>query len=191
MKRRVERLEAEPGAEEGVERGRAERELAGPEPARVREREALAPSSRPKTHARVRRLVAEQQRAGHPQVHEQERLAGELPDQVLAAPPEPLDARPSSAAASSRGRDRVAPARVEHAQLGQRAALDVRREVAADRLDLGQLGHRRGDLRSARLALRSSARRSRSSRRSEMPSAARTARSTVRGSPARPRERLG
>ena len=41
-------------------------------------------------HARVRRLLrrVEQQRAGHPQVHEQVPVAVELPDQILAATPE-------------------------------------------------------------------------------------------------------
>ena len=66
----------------------------------------------------------------------------ELPHQVLAAAPERLDAAPGAGGGHLLARERAAPPRVEHLELGEHAALDVRREVAADRLDLGQLGHR-------------------------------------------------
>ena len=49
--------------------------------------------------------------------------------------------RPSTAAASSAGASGIAPARVEDLQRGDAAPLDEGREMAADRLDLGQLGH--------------------------------------------------
>src|SRR3954447_4565901 len=137
----LERLDAEALGEEVVERLRAERELAGAEPARVDELQ-LRPLEGER-HACVGRALVrvEQQRAGHPQVQQQVRLVLELPPQVLAAAAEPLDA-----AALDRGGEllrggRERPSGVVDLEPLERAAVDVRREVAADGLDLGQLGH--------------------------------------------------
>ena len=139
----VERLEAEPRVEERVVLRRA-RAAARPSRSGAGRRSDSSWSPRSKTHARVRRvrLGVEQQRPGHAQVHGQEDVVGELGDQVLAAPAEPLDAPPlGRASASSRGasgRDQRSSTDLEPLQ---RPALDVRREAAADRLDLGELGH--------------------------------------------------
>ena len=121
----------------------AERQLAGAEAARVVE-EQLAPVVEREAHARVARRLrrVEQQRARHPQVQHQVDVVLELPDQVLAAPGERVDAAALDGGGDLLAGERAAPARVEHLQRGQHAALDVGREMAADRLDLGQLGHR-------------------------------------------------
>ena len=150
----LERLDAEAGVEEGVERLRAERELAGAEAARVVEDEHVVAEVEPHPHVPRRRGRVEQERAGHAQVHEQEDVVGELPDEVLAAAGELLD----DAALDRRGqlgrRERPGPARVEHLHGLERASFDVGRQMAADRLDFGELGHRpiRLDSRAARSA---------------------------------------
>ena len=104
-------------------------------------------SSRPSSSANRTRRVArrrrrvEQQRAGHAQVQHQVDVVLELPDQVLAAPAERLDAPPRDRRGDLRARERPAPALVVDLERGQHAPLDVGREMAADRLDLGQLRH--------------------------------------------------
>jgi hypothetical protein len=80
-------------------------------------------------------------------VHEQERVVLELPDQVLAAPREALDAAALDGVDDGLGRKRQAPARVGDRQPRDDAPLDEGRELAADRLDLGEL--RNGYLRGA------------------------------------------
>ena len=139
-----ERLEAEAGGEERVARGGAERDLARPEAPRVAEADLVRAGVEDEADAdvgRVRRRV-EQQHARHAQVHEQERVVLELPHEVLAAPREPLDAPPLERVADRAGLERQAPAGVEDVERRQLAPLDDGRELAADRLDLGELGHR-------------------------------------------------
>ena len=138
-----ERLDPKAGGEELVARRTAERQLAGAEAARVVEVE-LAPVAEREAHARVarRRRRVEQQRPRHAQVQHQVDVVLELPDQVLAAAVERLDAAALHGGGDLGAGERTAPALVAHLQRGQHAALDVGRQVAADRLDLGQLGHR-------------------------------------------------
>ena len=64
-----------------------------------------------------------------------------LPEEVLAAPAEVLDAPSDERVDERRGRQRLAPPGIGDLQRLQRATLDQRRELAADRLDLGKLGH--------------------------------------------------
>ena len=101
--------------EERVARLAAERELAGAEAARVVE-EQLAPVVEREAHAAVARRLrrVEQQRARHAQVQQQVDVVLELPDQVLAAPRERLDAPALDRGGDLRARERAAPARVEH-----------------------------------------------------------------------------
>ena len=92
---------------------RAEQQVTGPESAWVDVHQAMA-AVELEPHPRVRRLAGgiEQQRARHPQVHEQVAVAGERPDQVLARRADPLDRRAASAA-STGWRVRARPARIE------------------------------------------------------------------------------
>jgi hypothetical protein len=132
---------AAPRREERVALLDAERQLAGAEAARVGEGEVGARDAQPDAGVRRRAGRVEQERAGHAQVHEQERVVLEPPDQVLAPPAELRDRAAFQRRGQLRGRERARPALVEHLEPLQRAVLHVRREVAADRLDLGQLGH--------------------------------------------------
>ena len=139
----AERLDPEARVEEGVELRAAERELAGAEAARVAEGDDVAIVEL-QAHAhvgRVARRVVEQV-AGHAQVHEQEHLAGGLEDEVLAPPVQALDLAALERVAQRLRVQRLTPARVQNLERAQRAPLHERREAAADRLDLGQLGHR-------------------------------------------------
>src|SRR3712207_9486053 len=63
---------------------------------RVAEPELVGAAVELEAHARVGRVRrrVDEQRAGHPQVREQEDVVLELPHEVLAAPSEPLDAAP-------------------------------------------------------------------------------------------------
>jgi hypothetical protein len=80
-------------------------------------------------------------------VHEQEGVVLELPDQVLAAARQALDAAALNGVDDRLGRERQAPARVGDLQPCDDTPLDEGRELAADRLDLGEL--RNGYLRGA------------------------------------------
>ena len=157
--------------EELVARVAAERELARAEAARVVE-EQLLPVVEAEAHPPVARRLrrVEQQRPGHAQVQHQVDVVLELPDQVLAAPRERLDPPALDGGGDLGARDRGAPAGIEHLEPLQHPALDARREVAADRLHLGQLGHP--------LSLRPSATAASSSA-SDMPSVRRSTRSVV------------
>jgi hypothetical protein len=106
----------------------------------------VAPGIQHEPHALIGRLVGrvEQERAGHAQVHEEEDVVLELPDEVLAPPPEALHAA-SRDGVDDRGRvEGQAPPWIVNTQLGEEQAVDHGRQPAADRLDLGQLGHRLG-----------------------------------------------
>ena len=65
----------------------------------------------------------------------------ELPDDVLATAREALDPAAGRGVVEVMRRRRLAPPRVRDHEPLQYRALHVRRQVAADRLDLGQLGH--------------------------------------------------
>ena len=86
-------------------------------------------------------IGVQQERAGHAQVGQQERLVVELPHQVLAAAPDAVDAVAAQLVLDLGRRERTCPPRVEDLDTLQRAPLEVGRELAADRLDFGQLGH--------------------------------------------------
>src|SRR3954471_18050818 len=103
-----------PGGRKGVANGAADRELAGPEAARVAEAD-LPPAVQGEPSALVVRLAhrVEQQHAGHPQVHEQEHVVLELPDEVLAAAAERHDAPALDGVAQRPRLERHAPPRVE------------------------------------------------------------------------------
>ena len=68
-------------------------------------------------------------------------LVRELPVEVLAAARQPLYAPAVDRRRQLLGRRGLAPARVEHLDPLEHAPLDRGREVASDRLDLGQFGH--------------------------------------------------
>ena len=139
---RLERLEPRRAAKNASSASGAERQLARPEAARVDEHSS--PSPRSKRHARVRRPLgrAQQQRAGHPQVQHQEDVVVEPQTRYLPRRPSRSTSRPSTAAASSAGASGEHQRASWIASRSSRPALDVGRQVAADRLDLGQLGHR-------------------------------------------------
>ena len=109
----LERLDAEPGVEERGQRLRAERELAGAEAARVVEHELVVAEVEADARVARRAVRVEQQRPGHAQVHEQVDVVGELPDEVLAAAAEPLDAPARERVLELGGRERARPALVE------------------------------------------------------------------------------
>jgi hypothetical protein len=162
---RVERLDAEASREELVERGGPEHELAGPEAPRVDDHEALAArpwrvrdpgpvcrggsrargGARPQldSHAHMRGLgprLAEHG-PGHAQVLDEMDLVVEMPHEVLAAPRKALDPPPAQRVGQFMRLQRPRPARVQDLDGPQAPALHERRELASDRLDLGQLGH--------------------------------------------------
>src|SRR5206468_9138624 len=89
-----------------------------------------------------------------PQVHDEVHVAGQVPDEVLAAPGEPLDAPPRDRPLDLGDRQGQAPARIGDAQRAQHAALDARGQLAADRLDLRQLWHGLPALRAVNLRVR-------------------------------------
>ena len=70
----------------------------------------------------------------------EEHLISEAPQEVLAAPVETLDAPPHKCVGQLLGRERARPARVEDLDAQQAPALDERGKLAADGLDLGELG---------------------------------------------------
>ncbi len=83
----------------------------------------------------------EQQRAGHPQVDQQLQVARQLPDEVLALAPDVLHRAATQRLLNQPRRLGPRPARVQDLDIDDRPALQVRRQLAADRLDFGQLGH--------------------------------------------------
>ena len=115
-------------------------------------------------HAGVLRLlVGEQEVSGHAEVHHEVHVVLERDDQVLPAPAEPLDDPAVERVCDRLGRRRVGPARVEHLDVLEPPPLDGGRQLAANRLDLGKLGHPPGSSRpvpapcSARVSRRSRA----------------------------------
>ena len=121
----------------------------GPEAARIHDHQAPAARALPARQARSRTHVcagsgsgSHEDRAGHPQVlgevepHRTDTIS------VLAAAPSRSIRRPMSASAELLGGERARPAGVEDLDARKLRALDQRRQLAADRLDLGQLGHR-------------------------------------------------
>ena len=139
----AERLDPESARKVVLERILAEQHDARAEAARVREEDMRAVAQL-EPHAQVRRcgaLVAEQEVPGHPQVHDEEHLVLELADEVLAAAPEALDPPAGDGVLELRRRRRLAPARIEDVHPLEDPALERGRQMALDRLYLGQLGH--------------------------------------------------
>ena len=143
---RRQRLDPEALGQVGVARVGAEQQVAGAEAPRVDVHEPMAvvELDRDTRVCGGSAVGIEQQRAGHPQVHEQEALVRELPDEVLAA--RARRARTSAPAQlvgdGSADREGGSSAESRISTSMERAALEMRRELAADRLDFGQLGHR-------------------------------------------------
>ena len=141
--RRGQRLDAQPRAQVGVACGGAGHEVPGAEPPRVVVDEPV-PAVQGEAHAGVRRIDRriEQQRPGHAQVHEQVAVLAQPPHQVLARAAHLLD---HSAAHRLGHRERQRgprPATIQDLHPLEGATLQVRGKLAADRLDLGKLGHR-------------------------------------------------
>jgi hypothetical protein len=136
-------LDPEASVQVLVPGGGAVDHVAGTEPPRVDVDEPMAVVELD-PDPRVDRLDVgvEQERAGHPQVRQQKRLVLELPDEVLAAAPDVRDPLPTQLIGDLGRRDRAGPAGVEDLDPLKRAPLQMGRELAADRLDFGQFGHR-------------------------------------------------
>jgi hypothetical protein len=77
-------------------------------------------------------------------MHHQVRLVLQLDVEVLAAPPDRHDLAALDGVGELGRRRGLGPARVEHLGALDRPALDVRSQLAADRLDLRKLWHRQG-----------------------------------------------
>jgi hypothetical protein len=97
--------------------------------------------AQPDAGVRRRAGRVEQQRAGHAQVHEQVRVVLELPDEVLAAPREPLDGPAFDGRRELVRGERPRPALVEHLEGLEGAPLDMGRQIPPDGLDLRELRH--------------------------------------------------
>ena len=121
----VERLDAQRGRRR-TPRARRRRRRAGRCRSGADRRTAgAAPPSSVIRHARVRRLLrrVEQQRAGHPQVHQQVDLARRAPSRgTCRGGAAPRTRRPTTASRERRRRERRAPARVEDLERGDRRA---------------------------------------------------------------------
>jgi hypothetical protein len=144
----VERLHAEARAEVGVARVDAEQHDPGAEAAHVVEQEPLARVElHAHAHVRTGLLVAgpdEQQVARHAQVHHEVHVVVELEQQVLAAAGDSADPPSGHGRGELLRRSRLAPARVDHVEPLDPPGDEGGRELKADRLDLGELGHLAG-----------------------------------------------
>ena len=141
MRRRealVEGLDAQARREECLERVVAEEQLAGTEAAGVRHYHQRARRELD-AHARVRGLVLRvpQQRSRHSQVLREVCVALELPQQVLPAPAQAQYAAALERFGELPRRKRTRPARIEDLDPPHAPAGDQRRELGANRLDLG------------------------------------------------------
>jgi hypothetical protein len=108
------------------------------EPARVDVGEPVA-AVELEAHAGVRRLCRgiEQQRTGHTQVHQQVTLVRQHPVEVLAKAGHPLDDGAPQPILHELGKLGPGPAKVEDLDVDDRPPLEVWRQLAADRLNLG------------------------------------------------------
>ena len=122
----------------------AEQHVAGAEAAQVHEQDRLAVVELASARACAWLLVGQQDVAGHPQVHHQDarRPRATSPGTCRAAHSRSIR-RPSSASAIASGGARIGPARVEHPDALEPPPLHRGRELAANRLDLGELRHSR------------------------------------------------
>jgi hypothetical protein len=93
-------------------------------------------------------VAIDEQVARHAQVHRQVHVVLERDDQVLAAAAEALDRASSDRVLERARRRRFTPARIEHLHALEPPTLEHWRQLAANRLDLGELGHA-SDLRRA------------------------------------------
>ena len=146
MKPRLERLGPEARADVLVEHRRAVDHHAGAEPPLVHEQEAVIvvegePDAQVRAGIDVFPLGDPQQVSGHPEVHDEVALALEVGDQVLPPPPEGIDAAVPQLALDLARRHGSRPQRIEHLRALDRAPCDSWRQLPADRLYLGKLGH--------------------------------------------------
>jgi len=140
----VERLDPEPRRHEPLKLGVAHDELPRPKPPWIAQPEIFQVIEF-NSHPRVARRFARLQQEGprHPQMHQQVNLPAELPIQVLAVTHQPLDLASKHGIGERLRRKRFAPPRIENLEADQPSPLDRRGELAANRLDLRQLRHRR------------------------------------------------
>ena len=154
----VERLDPEPRRHEPLELGVAHDELPRPKPPWIAEPEIFQVIEF-NSHPRVGRRFAclpfgtegpsggrarlQQEGPRHPQMHQQVNLPAELPIQVLAVARQALDLASKHGIGERFRRKRFAPARIEDLEANQPPPLNHRSELAANRLNLRQLRHRR------------------------------------------------
>ncbi len=151
----VEGLATEPGREKHLEGLGAEQQLPCAEAPGVGDRKAHPASTlaalggagaRPEldAHTGVGRLGVGvgKDGTGHAQVLGQVHVALEVPEQVLATAAQAKNPPACQRVGQLVRCERPRPARVEYLHAADAPALDERRQLAADRLDLGQLGHR-------------------------------------------------
>ncbi len=160
----VQRLQPEAGSEELLQRRLSEQQLTGAEAPRVDDHEPAASATAPPApgdrrglgstrrswpncakldpRAHVGRLGSRltEDRPGHPQVLDEEDLVGETPYEVLAAPLQALHAPPHERVGQLLRGERARPAGVEDLHARQAPTLHEGGKLAADRLDLGELG---------------------------------------------------
>src|SRR5438477_5395335 len=118
------RLHPEPRGEVRVALGRSGNQMAGTKTPWVYIGQAArAVELEPNPGVRWLTQRVEQQRAGHPQVHEQKLLAGQLPDQVLPPAADPLDQRAAQPLLHRAGWLRPGPPGIEDLDLGDRPSL--------------------------------------------------------------------
>jgi hypothetical protein len=135
-------LDTDAGCQVLVSGVRSVHEVPGPEASRVDVDEPVA-GSKLEPHPRVHRLDRRipQEVARHAQVHEQETLLRQLPDQILAGPGEVGDDRALQLALHRLWWLRPCPTRIQDLGPRDRAPFQMRPELAPDRLHLGELGH--------------------------------------------------
>ena len=141
----VERLDAQPGSEVLGEGAGSEQDIARAETAHVDEEQAPAVvevQAHPEVVGLFGVRVVEQEIARHAQVHDEMDVVLEREHQVFAAPPDALDLAAPESIGDRLGRRRHRPARVPDVDRLEAPALERGRQLTADRLDLGKLGHR-------------------------------------------------
>ena len=145
----AERLHAEPRGEVLRQGVASEQHVAGPEATDVHEQELL-PIVELHAHAGVLRLlVGEQEVSCHPEVHHEVHVVLERHDQVLPAAPKPFHDPAVERIGNRLGRRRIGPARIDHLDVLEPPPLDGGRQLATNRLYLGELRHPPGSSRRA------------------------------------------
>jgi hypothetical protein len=140
----VQRLDAEPGGEELGQGTGAEQHIAGAEAAHVDEEEAPAVVE-VHPHSQVARFLGvgfvEHQVARHAQVHHEVDVVLEREHEILPSAPDALDLATARCVLDRFGWGGHRPARVAHLDRLDAPSLEGGGQLAADRLDLGKLGH--------------------------------------------------